>query len=69
MLTCSAGSRGVSFEIAKHIDEVDDFKCEDNARAKNHENSCGQDALPTSPAAKAGRGGAPSPHERFLYAP
>jgi hypothetical protein len=30
----------------KRIDEVDDSERKDNARTKNHENSCGQDALP-----------------------
>src|SRR5262250_1801156 len=28
------------------IDEVDDSERKDNARTKNHENFCGQDALP-----------------------
>ena len=28
------------------IDEVDDSESKDNARTKNHENFCGQDALP-----------------------
>ena len=30
----------------ERIDEVDDSERKDNARTKNHENSCGQDALP-----------------------
>jgi len=30
----------------KRIDEVDDSKRKDNARTKNHENFCGQNALP-----------------------
>ena len=30
----------------ERIDEVDDSKRKDDARTKNHENSCGQDALP-----------------------
>jgi len=29
----------------ERIDEVDDSESEDNARTKNHENSCGQDTL------------------------
>ena len=30
----------------ERIDEVDDSERKDNARTKNHENFCGQDALP-----------------------
>src|SRR5271167_3357662 len=30
----------------ERIDEVDDSERKDNARTKNHENCCGQDALP-----------------------
>ena len=30
----------------ERIDEVDDSESKDNARTKNHENFCGQDALP-----------------------
>ena len=30
----------------ERIDEVDDSKRKDNARTKNHENSCGQGPLP-----------------------
>ena len=30
----------------ERIDEVDDSERKDDARTKNHENSCGQDALP-----------------------
>ena len=30
----------------ERIGEVDDSERKDNARTKNHENSCGQDALP-----------------------
>jgi len=30
----------------ERIDEVDDSERKDNARTQNHENSCGQDALP-----------------------
>ena len=30
----------------ERIDEVDDSERKDNARTKNHENLCGQDALP-----------------------
>jgi hypothetical protein len=29
----------------ERIDKVEDSKRKDNARTKNHENSCGQDAL------------------------
>ena len=46
MLICSAGSRGVSFGPQNRIDEVDDSERKVNARTKNHENFCGQDALP-----------------------
>jgi hypothetical protein len=30
------------------MDEVDDSESKDNARTKNHENSCAQDVLPNS---------------------
>jgi hypothetical protein len=47
-------SNGSRFEVAPEliarqttrIDEVDDSERKDNARTKNHENSCGQGALP-----------------------
>ena len=40
------GVSGRELRPPERIDEVDDSERKDNARAKNHENSCGQDPLP-----------------------
>src|SRR5260370_6554765 len=40
----------------ERIDEVDDSERKDNARTKNHENSCDQDALPINHDSLSGGG-------------
>ena len=42
------GVAGPELWPPERIDEVDDSERKDNARTKNHENFCGQDALPMS---------------------
>ena len=42
----STGVTGRELWPPERIDEVDDSERKDNARTKNHENFCGQDALP-----------------------